>query len=96
MQHDEPYATIDARLRQLTGVDMKFGGIAMILIGISLPLPVKQTSFGLAVMTDDSGSEDDSRTVYLIAEQLIEFLNLFACCHQNSTPCRDHNNNCFR
>jgi hypothetical protein len=41
-------ATIDARLRQLTGVDMKFGGIAIILIGDFMQnLPVKQTSFGL-------------------------------------------------
>jgi hypothetical protein len=46
-------ATIDARLRQLTGIDMDFGGIGIILIGDFMQnLPVKQTSFGCAVMED--------------------------------------------
>ena len=46
-------ATIDARLRQLTGLDMSYGGIGIILIGDFMQnLPVKQTSFGTAVMED--------------------------------------------
>jgi hypothetical protein len=46
-------ATIDARLRQLTGVDLPYGGIGIILMGDFMQnLPVKQTSFGTAVMAD--------------------------------------------